>query len=549
MDQSYPTRTLKQIEELPGADDFSDTFWLLNEQEHGSETGERLHGFAELINRTDRTPQVDADILIPWLTRYLWEVPYSRYTTEAWRTLVAITPDPPSLSDLAAQIVQHHPHGELRSAVMALVDYTLPAYLDVPTTTALFAGLAMNDPHPDVRVAALRAMNAVDEIESRDQRMALLIRLLKTDPAAEVRLVAMKQLAESGSSPEVQAAFMAALADPTNVWILPEMMYAQMQAIGWSRPRNPDAVVAVLNVMAKQQDHPRYPDMLRTLVWVAKGADAVDGPAARLWLKAAPFANGAAFVDYQQALFADIRVLPADRAFAMTLLEGFDRMTPPGATYAFFADPVTDGAALGLAADAAWTIRAMVAAGDDPVAVVAPLLTRSFAMPKDQAAASAPFSRRLVETLVETALKMDAPKGQPLLDYALAQVTSAPVDISGALFPLRNSVTSLDVSGMQRVVEQAKRPYAGPYVAAYIAERYATFRDPVTLGMIVALLENQTSVEVLSEIAGELPSRADLADAPDDLARLTAAMTIAATRKADEEWQGYLTDRITSWLQ
>lgn len=228
--QHVHASTLADYQQRGIAEPFSDLLWLLNETEHGSASPERLHGFAQLIAHPERTPEIDQEFLVPYLLRYMWEVPYAPYTRQAWICLETLIDDAERLRDVAEAILALHPHGDTRAAVVQCrADSCWPQYLCDALFMQRLAQLMHNDAHPAVRSACIEFLALHSEIGTPDQRQlqVVLVALLAKDPSDEVRAAAFQALADwENSASEIHAALTQALRDTRNVRVLPQMLNA-----------------------------------------------------------------------------------------------------------------------------------------------------------------------------------------------------------------------------------------------------------------------------------------------------------------------------------
>ncbi|MEM9809412.1 MAG: HEAT repeat domain-containing protein, partial [Cyanobacteria bacterium P01_D01_bin.56] len=188
---------LFDIMESEGGAPFYNTMQILHDEEHETNSPDRLPFFQDLLKNKARTPECDRSTLAPWLLVYIWQkTELPNYTREAWRTLMQLDIADELIIEAAIDILQHHPHGALRAEVLQWEDSWRPHW-DNATVIALSGNLAFDDPHPEVRINAIQHY-AVEGIESSVvntrswvQRM---LEAMQNDAAPEVRAAIIRQL-------------------------------------------------------------------------------------------------------------------------------------------------------------------------------------------------------------------------------------------------------------------------------------------------------------------------------------------------------------------
>lgn len=545
-------RRLQDLQALEGAEPFSETLWILNETEHGTDAPGRLFAFDDLLSHPARSPEADASLIVPFLVRYLWEVPYPTYTAAAWRTLSRVVEDTADLADLAHDILSGHPHGALRAEILRWDEEYSTDYLsDDSRFAGLIARLLVDDPAPAVRAAAARHLLLSGE-GALDP--AILLDRLRTDSAAEVREVLLDEILSRPASafPAPEAAIIAALRDPANAPVLPRLLWRFGQGRVAGLETDPDHVAVLMDLIAAGADHPRAADLRRSLNWLILGmGDRPDGAAA-LWLSGTPYGDGAALTARAMALFADAGAGVADRAHALALLNRLDLAPDPAALVAFLLAPDQTAGALDAAADARRGLQAMLGARPpaDAAALVGQLMAHLQTRP-DRAGDDPPgdaFAEALLSRALRLAVQDSA--GQPLLDVALAAVRDAPRDLSPALYEVDAAASDLDLSGLADIALAATDPYARRFAAAIAARRYDAFRDEADLALLERILSTTREVEVAGDAVRVLPPRADLGDGSDHGDRLAAVLAwVAAADPAGDIVVTMAQDAVIAWLE
>lgn len=554
-------KTLAGYRDRPDAVAFLDALAIIADEEHGADSPDGLHGFRAILDHAARTPDLDRDLLVPYFVRYLWEITFPSYLREAWRSLNELMPDREMLAEVARSVLEQHPSGELRAGILAEHTDRPPArYLTARPMVDLLLGLVGDDPAPQVRRNALALLLPADADED-DQRRAVevFVHALR-DPAAEVRCAAFEQLcllprgwrgsAPDGGAPSAQ--LIQAIQDPLNTPVLPAMLWAMVRSLG----TGPQQMAAMLNAVSAQRRHPRFADMMRAMDFLFMGAGATDGPVALAWLEQAPFADAAALQACLHATF-EARTRPAlDRAAALVGLDSMGLPRTDQEIIDFVLEQPQTGASLELLsqAHAFWRRIFTVAFGQarSPVALFAQLIDRSSALSPDGVARSVKYRSLVCDKALRHALTGGV---TPALAAELAASVFDVIrrdahDLSSALYPLRDTTTELDMSGLQDVVQSACNIYAARYAAQVLARRFAKFRDERLLRSIEGILTDCRDLALAAELVGGLPPRSQWADQPLVLARLTAAVSAAMQMPAGETpgYDQWRRERINGWL-
>ena len=540
-------RTLEDFQTLDMAEPFSETFWILNETEHGTEAPNRLYAFAELLAHP-------AHLLVPYLARYLWEVPYPAYTAAAWTHLSQIVEDTADLVDLAHEVLTTHPHGALRAEVLRWdEDYSTEYLEEDPRFTPLVLKLMQDDPAPAVRAAAVSWLFFVNHFSGNLGRdsdaVDLILSRLADDPAAEVRERLFQEIAQSSDSglaaEKVRTALIAALKNPANSAVLPRMLrvFGQRQLGGLKR--DPDMVALMLNLIAAGAETRQAADLRRTLGWLEPGMGAAPDDASALWLGGAPYADGAALVNRAKAIFADEGADPVARAQALSLLSRLGQAADPRALLS------SDLTAAALdEAEGAWQAMDLMFAsvGENGAAQLYPRLMAHVLTRPDfggEGRVGHEYAKRLSERAMRFALR--GASSQRLLDGVVAAVRDWPDDLSFALYDLGRRDTGLRLDGLKDIALDGQNLYARRYTAGYLALRVVEPGDAKAGALLEQVLATTREVELVGEAIGELPPRADLDPALADRLMAATAWVPAAEADPDDYLATSAKQRVVSW--
>jgi hypothetical protein len=534
---------------------FGDTLWILNETEHGSNGPERLFAFADLLRNPGRTAEIDAQFLVPWLVRYMWEVPHPRYTAAAWPVLMEVAGQDADLVGLAVEILTQHPHGSLRAAVLEPTDDYTPAHLDAPELIALLPDLIAHDPDPDVRLAAIKHASYLGYFDPKVLNLfALFHASAENDPSPHVRGQALALLWELRDGAEWDRGFLVAqLMRADNRSVLPVIMPGVLRTVGYGKPADAELIAAAFNVLARERVNPRYDDIVNGLGWATLALSRDGRPGMERWLGAAPFADGTALLAFLQGQFENPDISAEDRVLAVTVLHRLGKMPPAQAILDLLLADDTGPLAMSLAGEVGWPLmplmRAKTATGETGLAVLQALYTNALRGGPDEVSQMSIFRKRIVEMVVKRAISLARSGSAADLDTAFDWILTDPDDQSFALYDLRNTDAILDQSRLADVALNAANSFAQAGVAETIAIRYQTLGDAAMLPLLERVLSETQSANVLGSIARELPPRSTLAtDRPADEKRLVAAMVAGLDRtKADEDYS-YMRDAANNWL-
>jgi hypothetical protein len=549
-------RTLEDLMSLDLAQPFSDTLWLLNETEHGTQALNRLYAFGELLAHPDRTPEIDRELIIPFLVRYLWEVPYPAYTAAAWTHLSQVVEDTAELADLAHDILTSHPHGALRAEVLRWdEDYSIHYLTDDERFRPLITQLLRDDPAPCVRAAAATWMFPVGHKGVDQVWLDRVLAQLANDPAAEVRARLFDELAGESTSAlqtdQVKDALVGALNDPANRSVMPGMLrrFAQRHLAGLDP--DPDMVALLLNRIAAEADHPRRADLQRALAWLEPEMGAYGSEASRLWLQSAPYEDGAALASHALALFRDPDARPEVRAHALAMLSQLGHLVAVGEIELFLMAENQTAAALDATIGATRLMDRLLASTgcDGTVLLLSRLMEHARARAdrgEDEQAGNA-YAKQLCDRAMRLALDGDA--SQRLLDEVLKWIAVWPGDLTTALRNLIHTEADVQLEGVRNIALNAACESARAYSAGILSERYAASKCRQSGELLVEILSATRELEVAKEIFAEMPPRASLSRG---LARrLVAASDWVAEAKVDpDDWLPYSQQQVVmDWRQ
>ncbi|MEM7061348.1 MAG: hypothetical protein AAF557_27540 [Pseudomonadota bacterium] len=287
-------------------DPYYEPMQVLDDEEHGSNDPARLIFFDEILKADGRDEASDRDILAPWLIRYIWVTDYPNYTQGAVRLLFSLSLDDALIAVIAKDILQNHPHGLARAAVIEPTD----AYHDWNEDAEIgkiVQNLALTDPHPEVR------RNAIEFLYSASFPVDQLIQALRSDPATEIRAlwasVFARQLPDAERS---EAPLREALFAPQNASVAPALMLTYLS----SGPVKSDLqrLAHGLNFIAAHPDHPQMIKLLDAFGWQT------DEVAVPVLLAGTPFDDGEALRAWLRAKFADAGAPMIERSFALNTL-------------------------------------------------------------------------------------------------------------------------------------------------------------------------------------------------------------------------------------
>jgi len=536
MSQWVAQFTLDELQRLACAEPLSEILWTLNETEHGTDAPDRLHAFGELLAHPARTPDLDRLLLMPYLVRYVWEVPHSAYTAAAWHHLCLMVDDSDwaSLTPLALDILDQHPHGALRAEVLRWDADDLCHWCEhlwrQPGLVGRAARLLSEDPAPAVRAAAVTGLFLMDP-KPRDQTgvgLAHLLDRLRCDPAAEVRGVLFDGICAGRGvvpmSDTVDAALIAALQDAGNRSVLPAMLFCYAST-RLARPvSEPDTAAVVLNAIAAHTNSPRGADLRKALGFLEPAMGKRDAEAATVWLSRAPFANGEALVQCARGMFESPQLALAHRAHALTLLSRLGQPVEPHAMEGFLLAPAQTAALLDLTVGAYRLFSALLAAQqwpDGPVNLYRRLTTHVRSRPDvgGEAKHGDAYAQAITEQTLRLALAGCG--SQRLLDEVVCTVRDWSGDLSAALYDLGRSDTELVLDGLLDLALHAHNPGVRAGGAGLLGRRVG-LPDAKALAMLLQLLHTRHDAELASEAFHQLPERHELN--ADWSARLTAAV-------------------------
>lgn len=558
--------TLDELTSLDIAAHFSDTFWALNETEHGTDAPDRLGAFGELLAHPDRTPELDRQLLMPFLVRYVWEVAYPTYTAAAWHHLCRMVNNDDGgelmgLTELALDILDEHPHGALRAEVLRWDCDHLWSWCEhlwqAPGLPQRLARLLTDDPAPAVRMAVIRGLGLMNPTprEQVGVSLELLLERLQHDPAAEVRETLFEYLSQSfktgEASSQVEASLLAALSVSGNQAVLPTMLRDFAREYLSGLLGKPDRVAALFNILSANADSPRWSDMRQALGSLEPGMGHRDSEAAALWLSHAPYASGEALVQCAQALFDDPVGDLAQRAHALSLLSRLGQPVDAAVIEAFLLAPAQTAAALDDAAGAHRLIDALLGWPRAPggrLDLYRRLMAHLRSRPDlgGDADHGQQYAKRITDRCVR--LTLLGAGSQPLLDELIATVRDWPFDIGFALYDLGRADTDLDLQGLLDLALRGRCHGARCFAAGLLAKRL-DLADARALALLLELLRTSREVDVASEAFSELPKRHAL-DA-DWAARLTQAVVWVHDIQPEEHDHvlNYALYRIRNWCE
>ncbi len=544
-------RTLEEIARTGLGDHFSDLLWVLNETEHGSNSPERLYAFDELLRHPDRTPEADKDLFIPFLLRYLWEVPYPDYTRIAWRTLQKIVSDPEDLADIAFHLLSTHPHGALRTEVVACDEEArVPGYFSEPRFVGLMIALLVEDPTPQVRASLVQTLVLEGWAEDHDwsQHKAgtldrLLAARLADDPAAEVRQVIFYWLA---SERRQIPALLKALKDKRNDPILPQIIASFSSHIA-DLTNDADAAAVLMTTIAAAQAHAQFGDIVRRLDGYMYQIGQAEHPATRHLLQAAPFADGAALLAFYRNTFQDATLSPLLRAFGLRGLDKHKAALQDHDIVEFMLKSSQTIASLDMISGSYNWFNGLYtrAFPQNPTPVTKLHLMHDLTrhLPQSEGLSGLGFRNRVINLAFRHAV---AVADQALLDAAFDLVRMETGWIGTAMSSLGATEAGLDLTGLMHVAEGAVNIDNASYASNEIAGRFKKLRDGQSLAWLERLFTQHVQFPLLGDLVRELPARRDLAPADHD--RLTAAVAVAAGRPVENQNDVWMHARLVDWL-
>ncbi len=560
--QHVRAATLADYQEQSAAEPFSELLWLLNETEHGSASPERLHGFAQLLAHPERTPELDEEFLIPYLLRYIWEVPYAAYTRQAWLSLETIVDDAERLQAVAEAVLEHHPHGEVRAAVVQCrPDSRWPAYLRSPPMIQHLTHLMQHDAHPAVRIACIEWLTHASEVGTADQqRLQSLLLAQLDDPSDEVRAAAFEALAYwEASAVEIHAALTQALRRADNARLLPQMLTAICSR--WLGAAHLSGCAAVLDALATQRQHPLFDDLCSRLPWLLASSDDPSSPILTHWLARAPFGSGAALQEYLRSHTTD----SADatlHAAALAVLHKYAYVPDLHLILHFLLHTPQTGASLAFASQVyAFWDRVFTRANTSIEAAqrhFEQLHAVSMAVSDiDELRRSERFRHILYSRALAYCLSPSLPQAaaQQLMDTVFLAIGQDPAVGASPFYPLAENLdadapaASRDWSVLAHLIDTVPDRYLARYAATSLTRRFAQLGDESILRLIETWLAPDVDLAFASEVVSELPQRNDPVLNAQHQARLVACLKQARERKfTGDDPDAWLLTRLNSWL-
>ncbi len=554
--------TLTDYQDQSAAEPFSDILWLLNETEHGSASPERLHGFAQLLAHPARTPALDEGFLIPYLLRYLWEVPYAPYTRQAWMSLEAVVEDAERLQAVALTILQHHPHGDVRAAVVQCrQDSRWPAYLREPPMMQRLEHLMQHDAHPAVRMTCIEFLAHHSAVGAPAQlRLQAALMALLQDSSDEVRATAFQALAYwEASASEIHTALTQAITRSDNARVLPQMLTAICSQ--WLGSAKLSGCAAVLDALAAQRTHPLFKDLCSRLAWLLASGDAPDSPILTHWLQRAPFGSGAALQEYLRSYTTD----SADatlHAAALAVLHKHTHVPDLSVILHFLLHKPQTGASLALAAQVyEFWHRAFTRANTNIEAAkrnFVQLHAISMAVGNiDELRRSERFRNILYSRALAYSLSPSLPQAaaQQLMDTIFLEIGRDPAVGASPFYPLAENLnadapaSSRDWSVLAQLIDTPADRYLARYAATALTRRFAQIGDESILRLIEVWLSPDVDLAFASEVVSELPQRNDPALHAQHQGRLVACVQQASARKlASDDPDTWLLAKLKRWL-
>lgn len=543
-----------------------DLLQILHDEEHESDDPDRLGAFEQLVASEQRTERSDAE-LVPWLLTFIWLKSFPDYTRHAWRTLQAIAADPELLAPEAEAILRHHPHGDLRAEVLNFSEARHPEYLESERFLEIIRELAASDPAPRVRAQAWNFLEYVDAVGIEQlpalERLPALVEATVRDPAAEVRVVAMRLLSklrfggsstgDEDASRQQRKAQETALARADNTWVLPSMMQAFLRTNGIHS--DPDRAAFALDLLASRPDLPRRTELVRALSWQIPWGAQDHGVAAERWIAAAPHGSAEGFLEHLRGLFRDDRAPVDARADALHALAAYGQLgpIPLQAALDFYLLPDLRARELVTVMSANKLVRGLFALPNPPVSqasdrveLLSVLVERTRTLPTLEEVKSAAMA---VHFAADAALAivcnptMSPGRAQPLLDAAISAVLRHPGDASFGLYGLRDVPATLRLDVLAREFPEASED-ARNGVPEYAAIAYGRHGSDDRLAALRAGLDGLSSNNALLRLARELPEPSRLE--PDHRVALEDSLRAALDRLQPEAW---VRDTVEAWLR
>lgn len=554
--------TLTDYQERSVAEPFSEVLWLLNETEHGSASPERLHGFAQLLAHPSRTPALDEEFLTPYLLRYLWEVPYAPYTRQAWMSLEVLVDDVERLQAVAQTILELHPHGDVRAAVVQCrQDSRWPAYLSEPSMMQRLEYLMQHDAHPAVRIACIEFLALHSDVGTpAQQQLQSLLMAALDDASDEVRAAAFEALAYwEASASEIHTALTQAITRADNARVLPQMLTAICSQ--WLGSAKLSGCAAVLDALAAQRKHPLFKDLCSRLPWLLASGDEPDSPILTHWLPRAPFGSGAAMQEYLRShttADADATL----HAAALAVLHKYAHVPDLQVIMHFLLHTPQTGASLALAAQAYAFWNDLFTRAHTNTEKAQRHFEQLHAMSMavgdmDEMRRSERFRNILYSRALAYALSPSLPQAaaQQLMDTIFLAIGQDPAVGSSPFYPLAENlsadapVASRDWSVLARLIDTLPDRYLAQYAATSLTRRFAQLGDESILRLIEAWLSPDVDLAFACEVVSELPQRNDPLLRAQHQARLVACLQRASERKlTDDDPDAWLLARLNSWL-
>jgi hypothetical protein len=555
--------TLADYQDQDAAEPFSEVLWLLNETEHGSGSPERLHGFAQLLAHPSRTPELDEEFLIPYLLRYLWEVPYALYTRQAWMSLEVLIDDAERLQAVAEAVLQHHPHGEVRAAVVQCrQDSRWPMYLSEPPMMQRLEHLMQHDAHPAVRMACIEFLAHHSDVGTpAHQRLQAVLMALLQDSCDEVRSAAFQALAYwEASDSEIHTALTQAITRADNARVLPQMLTAICS--NWLGSAKLSGCAAVLDALAAQREHPLFKDLCSRLAWLLASGDDPDSPILTHWLARAPFGSGVALQEYLRShTKADTDATL--HAAALAVLHKYAHVPDLSVILDFLLHTPQTGASLALASQvyAFWNYiftRAHTSV-EKAQRNFEQLHAVSMAVGSiDELRRSERFRNILYSRALAYSLSPSLPQAaaQKLMDTIFLAIGQDHAMGASPFYPLAENLdanapaASRDWSVLAQLIDTLPDRYLAQYAATALTRRFAQLGDESILRLIEAWLSPDVDLAFASEVVSELPQRNDPLLKAQHQARLIACLQQASKRKlTDDDPDAWLLARLNNWLK
>ncbi|MEM6255489.1 MAG: hypothetical protein AAF821_21450 [Cyanobacteria bacterium P01_D01_bin.156] len=534
---------------------FYETMQILHDEEHETNSPDRLPFFQDLLKNEARTAELDRSVLAPWLLVYIWQkTELPNYTREAWRTLIRLDNEDELIIEAAIDILQHHPHGALRAEVLQWDDSWRPHWED-EVVIALSSQLAFEDPHPEVRINAIQHYRIDGTSRDDDRWGQRMLDAMQNDLAPEVRAAIVREL--SFTSRDVVGGQL--LLETVKDALIHEQdgfVACKLLSLLVSKGRfkfQLETAVTVMNYLKSAQEK-RFPRQRQSILNRLRNYHAN-------WLEIAPFENINEFQDYLIAHFKPGTTSLEERVVNYRTL--MQTLRPPVPTLEdlvdLFFDPHHTTDTIGLLVDDLGDVgfKALFASSTSLVPLAqtrVELMGRMISHLKTTDAdgnllAGVEPMKNLLSYGIKVAMK-GSPDADALWSLIYTTIAEGPEDWTWALSELKWRAGQFELAPLVALVGTASNASAARGATELLMALFG--REPggeraAAVAQAWTLFAERTDLwdHLVYDVAYRMPERAAFANYPQALGQIEQAMRVAQTKFGPND-SSYST--IDAWL-